>query len=181
MNLDESYKFITGVEELADKNKDTLFLYKGIIQEGFLMATMLKKTRKIARIFSCGDREMLVTEEHYWYAMLSYLEDKNKQIRILVDYDNKLEDKAHFVILKKIKEVRGDDSIQIKLISEEDKQNIFDRVAEYKCNFGAFDGDKFKFEGDEGAYASFNRPDISLFLAEVFDDAFNSSNSKILL
>lgn len=146
------------------------------------MAVMLKKTKKIVRIFSCGDREMLATEEHYWYAMLNYLEDKNKQIKVLVDCDNELKNKAHYVILKREKEARGDDSIQIKLISEEDKQDIFYRIVEeYKCNFAVFDEDKFKFEGDEGAYASFNKPDSALFLAGVFDDAFNSPNSKILL
>lgn len=171
------------LEKFASSGDETLFINDGKKYASILMSVMLRHTEKEIRLFCCGFKEDLITTQPYWNSLVEYLKDAKKRFMVLVETDS-YKEQAPMQLLLREKAKRGDDTISVKLITAEDKKLINDKVVEEHCNFGVFDGNKFRFEYDPEnfrAYGSFNKPNTCKFLTEIFDSAFNNPQARVLV
>lgn len=171
------------LEKFASEGIGTLFVNDGKKYASILMSVMLRHTMREIRLYCHGFREDLITTQPYWNSLVDYLKDQEKRIKVLVETDEAKE-QAPMQLLRREKMRRGDDTISVKLITEEDRKLIDEKVVEEHCNFGVFDDNKFRFEYNPEkfkAYGSFNKPNTCKFLREVFDSAFNNPQAQVLV
>ena len=165
------------IKGLAKTKSTQLFTNGGIKYASQLMAVLFDNTNEMARIFCQGFKPDLITTQPYWDALQEYLKDDNKVLKVLVETDEYVH-KEPLQLLKDEKNKRGDDSIQIKLASEDTIKEIYDKLNGNPCNFAIFDDNKFRFENESDGYkafGSFNRKDYANVLITIFDEAFNKS------
>ncbi len=171
------------LEDLARNNSTDLFTNGGKEYASILMSVLYHFTQNEVRLFCSGFGPSLIKTEPYWSALIDFLNDKNKTLKVLVETDE-YKNGEPMTHLKKVKETRENKgSIIVKQISNEDKKLISEKVGSEHCNFAVFDDNKFRFEHapeDYKAYGSFNRPVECAFLMNVFDAAFNNSQ-KVLV
>ena len=171
--LEEYRKYL---ERLAESNSPDMFSNGGIKHASILMSVLFQDTDE-ARIYCCGFRPDLITTEPYWGELNNYLKNPQHILHVLIEQDN-YKTEEPLTRLHEIMNQRQDETIQVRLISNEGKQMITDRFGTGHCNFAVFDGKKFRFEYDPDffkAFGSFNQPDKCKILTELFDDAFNVS------
>lgn len=162
--------------DLAKNDSKEIFTNGGIRHASVLMSVLLKNTKDYACIFSegfCPD----IIQEPYLTALKSYVNDKRLGLKILLETDLYIEKEPILSIRHKSKERNGSDKrIEIRLIQEEDKQQIFKVLNCSQCNFSVFDGKMYRFEYDPKhykAYGSFNHKNNSTYLTSLFEKAFN--------
>ncbi len=177
--LDAYKKYL---EELANNQSSALFANAGKEHASILMSLLFNHTVSDVRIFCVGFRPLLIRTMPYWRSLNNYLKDNGKSLKVLVETDDFLNDEP-LQLLKKVKKKRADDSIVVKQITKVDQMLINEKVEGNHCNFAIFDNNKFRFEYDPDgfkAYGSFNRPENCRYLIDIFDTAFNNSNTVLV-
>lgn len=172
--LERYAEYIRG---LAEAKSPQLFTNGGIEYASELMAVLFENTNREARIFCQGFKPDLITTQPYWDALNEYLKQEGKTIRVLVETNEYVQNRPLQLLMAE-KAKRNNDSIQVKLASQETIQEIYGKLSGRPCNFAVFDDDKFRFENEPDGYkafGSFNRPDYAEVLIAIFDDAFNKS------
>lgn len=142
-----------------------------------LMSTLFKHTKSEARIFCHGFKPDLIMTSPYLESLKDFLNDKNKKLKIMVETDAYRHEEPLQLVFNE-KNQRNDSSIQVRKISEKDKNDIFNRFSTTHCNFSVFDEDMFRMEyspEEYQAFASFNSPNHSKELRAIFDNAFESA------
>lgn len=165
------------IKELAKKQSPQLFTNGGIEYASQLMAVLFDNTNEEARIFCKGFKPDLITTQPYWDALHEYLKNRDKVLKVLVETDEYVQ-REPLQLLMAEKNKRGDDTIQVKLASNDTIKEIYDKLNGNPCNFAIFDDNKFRFENEPDGYkafGSFNRKDYAGVLIAIFDEAFNKS------
>lgn len=168
-------KYSAYLDSLIESDSGELFTNGGREYASLLMSRLFEKTQKDARIYCTGFRPDLICMEDYWSALKAYLQDANKTLKVLVEKNDYMHEEP-IKLLKSIHQSRKDDSIDLRLIQEEDRNEISKKLNDSDCNFAVFDGKMFRFEYDpEGfkAFGSFNDPKKSEVLKSIFDTAFD--------
>lgn len=171
-------RYVEYIERLAREKSPEIFTNGGIEYASQLMAVLFKNTEKEARIFCQGFKPTLITTSPYWEELQKYLNDKNKSLKVLVesgDYANE----APVALLKEKRAERNDDSIQIRVVSEQNRKKIYEGFDGKPCNFSIFDDNKFRFEYEPSGYrafGSFNHPSNAKYLIRLFDEIFSESD-----
>ena len=162
------------LKELARTNSSKLFTNGGKDYASILMSVLLDNTESIARIFCIGFRPELVCTNDYQNSLEKFLRDSDKEIKILVETDDYIEDSG----VKILSDANHEDfhaSVGIKKISEDDRVKLMDEVGGGHCNFAVYDDSKFRFEYDPEnfkAFGSFNDKETSARLIRLFDEAY---------
>lgn len=172
--LDNYVKYI---KKLAEDRSHEIFTNGGIEYASQLMAVLFQNTKSEARLFCHGFRPDLICQEPYWTALHNYLQDKNKILHVLVESNESLYEKP-MNLLRDTKAHRRDNTIDYRLINQEDCQAIYKSLMGTSCNFAIFDHDKFRFEYEPNgfkAFGSFNHVKNCKVLIELFDKAFNNA------
>lgn len=171
-------RYVEYIERLAREKSPEIFTNGGIEYASELMAVLFRNTEREARIFCEGFKPELITTSPYWDALQSYLADNDKILKVLVERSDYSMERPIQLLRQKMAE-RGDDTIQLKLVSPEDRQKIFDGLDGTPCNFAIFDDNKFRFEYEPKGYrafGSFNHPANAGVLIRLFDEAFANSS-----
>ena len=170
-------RYVEYIERLAREKSSEIFTNGGVEYASQLMAVLFRNTEKEARIFCQGFKPTLIKTSPYWDALQKYLSDRDKSLKVLIESCDYVTE-APIVLLKNKIAERGDNTIQIRVISEEDRKRIFDGFDGNPCNFAIFDDDKFRFEYEPSGYrafGSFNHPANAKYLIRLFDEAFEKS------
>ena len=177
----ENYTY--AVEKLYESHEDILFINDGAKLIGAIAHIFYDNTKDVVRLYWCGHREMVACDLYYWGALTKYLMHTDKKIMVLLDNEDEIK-KGHIQVFNKEKLNRQNDTISVKLITEDDKTMINDTLIEEYCSFEVFDNNMFRFEykleGYKG-YCSFNKPKTCELLIKVFDKAFNNKKAKIII
>ena len=170
-------RYVAYIKGLAKDKSPEMFTNGGIEYASQLMAVLFQSTKKDARLFCRGFRPDLIRKEPYWGALNAYLQDDSKRLHVLIETKDALNDEP-MNLLRQTKERRGDDTVDFRIIKEEDRQRMFDGLNGTPCNFAVFDNDKFRFEYDPDgfkAFGSFNHEKNCSVLITLFDNAFNNA------
>lgn len=170
-------KYVQYIKKLAEEKSPEMFTNGGIEYASQLMSVLFENTEKEARIFCKGFRPDLIMQEPYWSSLLKYVKDPSKSLFVLVESDDALHLEP-LNLLRRERNKRRDNSIEFRLITQDDRSQIFDELDGSPCNFAIFDDNKFRYEYDcEGfkAFGSFNREDYSRILISLFDKAFRKA------
>lgn len=160
---------------LLKKGSGEIFTNGGKEYASELMSRLFNNTQKEARVYCEGFREELIKTDPYWTSLKKYLEDPSKKLLVLVESAAHMNEEPIQLLLQTQQE-RGDDTVQLKLIQEVDRENIERSLADHDCNFAVFDDSMFRFEYDPvgfRAFGSFNDPRKCAVLQHVFDKAFD--------
>lgn len=170
------------LEKLAEKESTDMFSNGGIKHASVLMSVLFQGTPKAptkkVKIYAEGFKSKLIETDPYWPTLKRFLEDPTTELDVLVETDAH-KDELPLQTLKKVINERKDETIRVKKISKAGKQLITDRFGYGHCNFAVFDNKKFRFEYDPEnfrAFGSFNQPDKSKILTDLFDEAFAVSD-----
>lgn len=173
-------KYTDYLDSLLKTQSEEIFTNGGKEYASQLMSRLLNNTQKEARIYCKGFREDLICEKPYWDALNNFLSDSGKKLSVLVESDDFV-DARPMQLLKGKMAKRKDETVQVRMISEEDRRSIEKKFGDKDCNFAVFDGSMFRFEYDPDgfkAFGSFNAPDTCSVLTKEFDSAF--ANAKPL-
>lgn len=171
-------RYVNYIEGLAKKNSSEQFTNGGVEYASQLMAVLFRYTEKEARVFCQGFKPNLIETEPYWGALQNYLNDKKKKLKVLVETDEYKDGEPRILLQQKKTERGNDGSISIRLINEEDKNNIYNSFSGKPCNFAVFDDNKYRFEYEPNGYrafGSFNHKENSEKLISLFDKAFDNA------
>lgn len=163
------------LEELAAKKSNILFSNGGKEYASILMSVLFDNTSKEAVIFCEGFGPELVRSDDYWKALTKYLSE-GKNLKVLLNNTCHLEDEPIKKLFEEKREREDPESIQIKTITPEGRQQIEEQFNGSINNFAVFDTEKFRLEYDPAeytAFGSFNRPEDAHLLRELFDRVFN--------
>lgn len=172
-------RYVEYIERLAREKSSEIFTNGGIEYASELMAVLFRNTEKEARIFCQGFKPELITTQPYWDALQTYLSDKKKTLKVLVESGDYIQERPIQLLREKMED-RDDDTIQLRIVSAEDRQKIYDGLDGTPCNFAIFDDNKFRFEYEPKGYrafGSFNHPANAGVLIKLFDEAFAKSNN----
>lgn len=177
--------------QLVESKSSEIFTNGGIEHAAILMATLFDNTNNQIRMFCHGLKPQLFETGRYKDAVVKYLDYfPYKTIRILVETEEYLDQKPFSLFYsqklvrikrekaEKLEENSYGKSIEIKVLRETDKDNIFKELSTNHCNFSVFDDDKFRLEIDPENYraiGSFNSKGQAKVLITLFDDAFNNA------
>ena len=170
-------KYIKYLDELLKTKSSEIFTNGGAIYASHLMSRLFDNTQRIARVYCKGFREELICQEPYWSSLKCYLNDPNKSLQVLVETDEYTSERP-IQLLNTVRMNRGDNTIQIRKIQDHDRQLIESSLSDHDCNFAVFDDSMFRFEYDPDgfkAFGSFNDPEKSAVLQQIFIRAFNSA------
>lgn len=170
-------RYVEYIERLAREKSPEIFTNGGIEYASQLMAVLFKNTEKEARIYCEGFKPALITTSPYWEALHEYLNERGKSLKVLVESNQYANDEPIMFLKEKIAE-RNDDSVQIKVVSGENRIKIYDSFDGTPCNFAIFDNNKFRFEYEPSGYrafGSFNHPSNAKYLKSMFDEFFAES------
>lgn len=167
-------RYVEYIERLAREKSPEIFTNGGIEYASQLMAVLFKNTEKEARVYCEGFKPTLITTSPYWEALNEFLNAKEKSLKVLVESDQYVNDEPIRLLKEKIAE-RNDDTIQIKIVSGDNRKKIYDSFDGAPCNFAIFDDNKFRFEYEPSGYrafGSFNHPSNAKYLKTMFDKIF---------
>lgn len=170
-------RYANYIKELAAKKSPQLFTNGGIEYASQLMAVLFENTEKEARVFCQGFKPELITTDPYWEALQAYLNKEGNKLQVLVETADYANEQPLMLLKEKMKE-REDNSIQVRVASNDTIKEIYGKLSGDPCNFAIFDDNKFRFENDPSGYkafGSFNRKDYAGVLIRIFDDAFAKS------
>ena len=166
-------KYIDYINKLAESKSPEIFTNGGIEYASQLMAVLFHNTEKEARLFCHGFRPDLICQQPYWNALQEYLQDDSKILHVLVECDDALHEEP-MNLLRRTKERRGNDTVDYRLVKEDDREMIFRGLNGTHCNFAVFDNNKFRLEYDPDgfkAFGSFNHENNCKRLVDLFDNA----------
>lgn len=172
-------RYIKYIERLAKEKSTEIFTNGGIEYASQLMAVLFRHTENEARIFCQGFKPNLIQTEPYWSALNNFLSDSHKKFKVLVETDDYVTQAPILLLKQKQIERNNDGTISIRLVKEQDKQEMFKKLNGKPCNFAVFDNNKFRFEYEPDGYrafGSFNNKENSQKLINLFDDAFEKAN-----
>ena len=173
-SLDE---YRTYLENLAAQKSPTLFSNGGKDYASILMSILLKNTTHSVHMFCEGFKPDLIKQHDYWEALTEYLNQKDKELHVIVN-TNSYCDQLPLQTLFNVQRARGNDSIQVRLISEEGREKIKKQFNGALNNFAVFDKNMYRLEyepSDYKAFGSFNDPKDSELLLNLFNEVFNLS------
>lgn len=179
MNVNEISEYQDYLNTLAKNNAPDIFMNGGIGHASVLMATLFQNTNNGVRMFCTGLNPKLIMTEPYGSAFKDFV-DRGGSMKVLMECDTFI-DKDPFRLLKEAKE-NGNKDIQIRLIKEKDKEDLFTGLNTSHCNFSVFDNNKVRFEMDPEnykAFGSFNYPELAGQLSALFDHAYE--NAEVLV
>lgn len=168
-------RYVKYIERLAKEKSTEIFTNGGIEYASQLMAVLFRYTENEARIFCQGFKPNLIKTEPYWGALNNFLNDSCKTFKVLVETDDYANQEPILLLKQKKVERNNDGTISIRLVTEQDKQEMFKRLNGKPCNFAVFDDNKFRFEYEPNGYrafGSFNNEESSQKLITLFEDAF---------
>lgn len=168
-------RYVKYIERLAKEKSSEIFTNGGIEYASQLMAVLFRYTENEARIFCQGFKPNLIKTAPYWDALNNYLNDSHKTLKVLVETDEYVTQEPISLLQQKKAERNNDGTISIRLVTEQDKQDIFKKLSGKPCNFAVFDNNKFRFEYEPDGYrafGSFNHEENSRKLINLFDSAF---------
>lgn len=171
----EKYREV--LEDMARKHSSEPFTNKGKEYASILMSVLFQNTEHQVRMFAYGFRPDLIMTPPYWNTLKEYINDTDKPINVLVE-TNEFVKEEPMRFLANAKE-RGRKNINVRLISEEQKKQIQEKMAPYAhCNFSVFDDNMYRmeFEPEEfKAFGSFNDKKECERLIGIFDNAYKSA------
>lgn len=176
--LEEYGKYL---ENLASTKSSDIFTNGGKEHASILMSKMFKYTSNEVRMFCEGFKPELIMTNPYNTALIEYLH-LGKSLKILLETNEYTEKDAFKIIREENSRRRKENSpiIECKLIADEYKKMIFDKLSSVHCNFSIFDNDKFRLEispEDYKAIGSFNSPERASLLIKLFDQAFENAET----
>lgn len=165
------------LEGLAEKKSNILFSNGGKEYASILMSVLFANTSQEAVIFCEGFGPELVSTEDYRDALNRYL-DQGKGLKVLLNNTEHLDEDPIQLLLSEKNRRENPESIQIRAITPEGRQQIKDQFNGSVNNFAVFDSEKFRLEYDPAeytAFGSFNRPEDAKLLRGLFDRVFESA------
>lgn len=174
-------KYREYLKDLAEKKSNETFTNAGKEHASILMSILFQYTNNEVRIFSEGFKPELIMTQPYWNTLNDFLKRDNNKLSIMVETNQYIND-APLSLIRKTKDRRKNNTIEVRLIQENDKKNIFNQLNTEHCNFAIFDNDKFRLEYIPEQYlaiGSFNQPENCQKLMILFDVAF--ANAKKLI
>ena len=129
-------------------------------------------------MFCEGFKPDLITETDYWEALSEYLTHTERTLRVLVNSNAYVDKEPLKTLFAKQAERNNDDTIQIRLITEEGRKDIMGQFNGALNNFAVFDDDMYRLEYEPSeykAFGSFNNPEDAKLLLELFNKVFEKS------
>ncbi len=167
------------LERLVNEKSPILFSNGGIEYASILMSVLLKNTAHSVCMFCEGFKPDLITQPEYWEALSQYLDDTGKTLRVLVNSDAFVDGLPLQTLFAKQRERNSDDTIQIRLITEDGRTDIQTQFNGALNNFAVFDNEMYRLEYDPSGYkafGSFNNPSDAKLLLDLFNNVFEKSN-----
>ena len=164
---------------LALEQQNQFIVTGGIEHASVLMSELLSHTEKIARIYCYGFKPDLITIGPLWTSLMQFLEEDNHILRILIESSDYINDHP-LEMIKHFKKLRNNNSIEVRLLSEESKKIMQKQLGNDFYFFSVFDDNKYRLEVDPELFksiSSFNYPSKCCSLIQLFDKAFHSSCS----
>lgn len=171
-------KYLSFLRRYASESRSELIMTGGIEHAAILMSVLLDNTEQIVRIYCYGFRPDLMIREPLNSAWKKFLDKKYNKLMILVDSSDYINEAPLKMVKKYIKQ-RNDDSIQVKLLSEEYHRKICEFFGDIYGYFSVFDSNKYRRESISEEFksiSSFNDPEYCSILINLFDDAFHKSS-----
>ncbi len=166
------------LEKLVAEKSPQLFSNGGKEYASILMSILLKNTTNSVCIFCEGFRPLLIKEKDYWEALNAYLSEKERTLRVLVNSNSFVNEDPLQTLFKEQKNRNNDNTIQVRLISDNGREIIKNQFNGALNNFAVFDQDMYRLEYDpEGfkAFGSFNQPEDANILLNLFNNVFEES------
>ena len=166
------------LERLVNEKSPILFSNGGIEYASILMSVLLKNTTHSVCMFCEGFKPELMTQPAYWETLSQYLEDKGKTLYVLVNSDAFVDSQPLRTLFAEQRERNFDGTIQIRLISQEGRDDIQTQFNGALNNFAVFDNDMYRLEyepSDYKAFGSFNNPEDAKLLLDLFNSVFEKS------
>ena len=163
--------------KLVKEKSSSLFSNGGKEYASILMSILLDNTMGSIRMFCEGFKPDLITEPDYWDALSRYLEQTEKSLYVLVNSSEHIHERP-LQALFDTQAKRNNNSIQIRLITEEGRDEIRAQFNGALNNFAVFDNDMYRLEYDPleyKAFGSFNNPEDAKLLLDLFDKVFEKS------
>ncbi|WP_289739511.1 hypothetical protein [Paramuribaculum intestinale] len=164
--------------KLVKEKSPLLFSNGGKEYASILMSILLKNTSKSICMFCEGFKPDLITETDYWEALSEYLTHTERTLRVLVNSNAYVDKEPLKTLFAKQAERNNDDTIQIRLITEEGRKDIMGQFNGALNNFAVFDDDMYRLEYEPSeykAFGSFNNPEDAKLLLELFNKVFEKS------
>lgn len=170
------------LESLVENNSSNMFYNGGKENAAVLMHVLLENTKKEFRMFCEGFKEELIMSKPYKEAIEKFLKNKDKKVWILVESEDFMNESS-WDMLRDILHMDESERAQIEVhhISDSAKNEIKENFLGDHYNFAVFDDQKYRIEYEPSqykAFGSFNDPEESGNLKDIFDKAFR--NSKVI-
>lgn len=165
------------LENLVKENSPVLFSNGGKDYASILMSILLKNTTNSVCMFCEGFRPDLIWQPDYKNALLDYLEHSDKTLYVLVNSDSCIGKEPLKALFEEMKK-RGNNTIQVRLITETGREFIRNQFNGALNNFAVFDKKMYRLEYDPvefKAFGSFNQPEDAKILLELFNKVFKIS------
>lgn len=173
--LNEYRDYLT---KLVKENSPLLFSNGGKEYASILMSILLENTSRSICMFCEGFKPDLIIEKDYWEALSKYLAQTEKTLHVLVNSDAYVDAKPLQTLFAKQAERNNDDTIQIRLITAEGRNDIMAQFNGALNNFAVFDDNMYRLEYEPSeykAFGSFNDPEDAKLLLELFNKVFEKS------
>ena len=169
------------LDNLIKNNSDEIFTNKGMEHAPILMSRLFDCTESEVRMYCEGFKPALIKKGVYWDSLKKYLES-GKSMKVLVEKADWINEEPFKLLMNERNKRRernpDDETIQYRIVNNESRKVIGDKILMSHCNFSVFDDNKFRLEvspKEYKAYGSFNDPVKSKALIETFNDAFGVS------
>lgn len=129
-------------------------------------------------MFCEGFKPDLIKQQDYWKALSAYLEQKDRTLKVLVNSDAWVAQDPLQTLFKKQLERGNDNTIQVRLITDEGRNTIRAQFNGAMNNFAVFDTKMYRLEynpNEYKAFGSFNNPDDAELLLKLFNNVFENS------
>lgn len=156
---------------LAAENSDTIVSNGGKDHAVILYSVLLDNTERQVRIF-CQSGDSAVWKDSKFTSSLRSFLDRSDDVSLHVLT-------AHEPALSREWTDSYKEKVEAFQIPAESKEKIYKHFRNNKCNFAVFDEKRYRYEYDCNAfraYGSFNSPETSRQMIDLFDEAFSAAS-----
>jgi len=166
------------LEGLLREQSSKIIMNGGVEHAAVLMSTLFDNTKQEILMYCRGLNPKLTNDESYFHSFSDYIE-KGGKLSLMVETLEYSKISKTFSFLINQQNKFDNHNIEIKIITPEDKKEIFKVLKSDECNFSVFDDKMIRFEYDPTNYkalASFNYTDMAKYLSTVFYDAYTNAS-----
>lgn len=177
--MEEKLKeYKTFLEKLCQSKSSEVFTNGGIDHAAILMSTLFRNTEQSIKMLCAGLKPALITKEPYLSDFTKFLSTPGKSIQIIVGTDEFINETPFQLIIEKLGEPQDHRAqIECRIMDDKGKKQVMDFFGS-ECHFSIFDTQKYRLEVNPEKYqaiGSFNAPDYTKRLTDLFDSIFKSS------